>query len=198
MKNRPRHRLNLRTIAELSGLAVPTVSRTLRDAPDIGEKTKSKVGEIAKETGYAPHRAAVRLRTGKANVIALLLSTDHGIVNRSARLISSSVDALRGSGYYLHVIHYSPNEDKMIPIQHIVQTRAADAVILNQTEPNDERVIYLRDKDFPFVTHGRTSWSSMRNYYNFDNYTFTRHSVDLLASRGSKNILALIPPKDHN
>ena len=63
----------LRTISEISGLAVPTVSRALNDAPDIGRETKQRVREIAREIGYVPNRAGVRLRTGKTNVISLVL-----------------------------------------------------------------------------------------------------------------------------
>ena len=64
----------LKTIAELSGLAVPTVSRALNDAPDIGAKTKEKVRRIADEIGYIPNRAGVRLRTGRTNVVSLMLA----------------------------------------------------------------------------------------------------------------------------
>ena len=38
----------------------------------------------------------------------------------------------------------------------------------------------------------------MHSYYDFDENTFHRHSVDLLASHGRKNILASIPQRDQN
>ena len=64
----------LKTISELSGLAVATVSRALNDAPDIGADTKKLVRRIAADIGYVPNRAGVRLRTGRTNVITLVLS----------------------------------------------------------------------------------------------------------------------------
>ncbi|MEN8896175.1 MAG: LacI family DNA-binding transcriptional regulator [Yoonia sp.] len=67
----------LKTIALMSGLAVPTVSRALNDAPDIGAKTKELVRKIAADIGYVPNRAGVRLRTGRTNVISLVISTEH-------------------------------------------------------------------------------------------------------------------------
>ena len=42
-----RERPTLKTIARLSGLAVPTVSRALSDAPDIGSDTKKRVRALA-------------------------------------------------------------------------------------------------------------------------------------------------------
>ena len=67
----------LKTISRISGLAVPTVSRALNDAPDIGADTKKLVRKIADEIGYVPNRAGVRLRTGRTNVISLVMSTEH-------------------------------------------------------------------------------------------------------------------------
>ncbi|MEL6809546.1 MAG: LacI family DNA-binding transcriptional regulator, partial [Pseudomonadota bacterium] len=64
----PGERPTLKTIARLSGLAVPTVSRALSDAPDIGKDTKRRIRDIAKRIGYRPNRAGVRLRTGRTNV----------------------------------------------------------------------------------------------------------------------------------
>jgi LacI family transcriptional regulator len=68
-------RPTLKTIAALTGLSIATVSRALKDAPDIGEDTKRRVREEAARVGYRPNRAGVRLRTGKTNVIALIVST---------------------------------------------------------------------------------------------------------------------------
>jgi LacI family transcriptional regulator len=47
----PVERPTLKTIARLAGLAVPTVSSALSDAPDIGEDTKRRVKEIALQIG---------------------------------------------------------------------------------------------------------------------------------------------------
>ena len=65
----------LKTISRLTELAVPTVSRALHDAPDIGAETKRLVRRIADEIGYVPNRAGVRLRAGRTNVLSLVLSS---------------------------------------------------------------------------------------------------------------------------
>ena len=90
-------RPTLKTIAVATGLAVATVSRALKDAPDIGEETKRRVRETAARLGYRPNRAGVRLRTGKTNVIALVLSTETDVMNHTSRLIYSIANALRGT-----------------------------------------------------------------------------------------------------
>ena len=84
MQRQEHRQPTLKTISEITGLAVATVSRALSDAPDIGENTKVRVRQVADDIGYVPNRAGVRLRTGKTHVIALVLSTDHGIVTKTS------------------------------------------------------------------------------------------------------------------
>ena len=185
----------LRTIAEISGLAVPTVSRALKDAPDIGKSTRERVRRIADEIGYVPNRAGVRLRTGKTNVISLVLSTDHDILHHTARLISSIAGRLRDTRYHLIMTPYFPDEDPMKPVRYIVETGSADAVILNQIEPEDARVAYLMERGFPFVTHGRTAWAGQHPYCDFDNEAYGRLAAEKLLSLGRHNLLLIAPPR---
>lgn len=186
----------LKTIARLSGMAVPTVSRALSDAPDIGKATKAKIRAIANEIGYVPNRAGVRLRTGRTNVISLVLSTQHDLTNHTGSLISSIAGELQGTPFHMNVTPYFPDDDIMKPIRYIVETRSADAVILNQVTPEDERVRYLMDHKFPFATHGRSIWCDDHPYYDYDNEIVGHIGVERLAARGRKNILLIAPPRD--
>ena len=63
----------LRTIAEMTGLAITTISRALNNAPELSEETRVRVQKIAAEIGYVPDRTALRLKTGRTHVIALIL-----------------------------------------------------------------------------------------------------------------------------
>ena len=182
----------LKTIAQMSGLAVPTVSRALNDAPDIGNSTKALIRKIADEIGYVPNRAGVRLRTGRTNVISLVMSTQHD--NHTGRLISSVAGGLQGTRYHLNVTPYFPNDDFMKPVRYIVETGSADAVILNQIEPEDPRVAYLMEKQFPFATHGRSKWADIHPYYDFDNHAFGYQAMEALHARGRRNVMVVAPP----
>jgi len=189
-------RPTLKTIAQLSGLAVPTVSRALNDAPDIGEATKARVRAIANDVGYRPDRAALHLRTGKTNVIALVLSTHDDMMNHTARLITSIAAATRGTPYHMIVTPYFADQDPMDPVRYITETRCADGIILNQTVPRDPRVEHLMQIGFPFVTHGRTNWCDTHPFYDFDNATFGRLTVQKLAERKRQSLLLVAPPRD--
>lgn len=188
----------LKTIARLSGLAVPTVSRALNDAPDIGFETKQFIRSIADAIGYVPNRAGVRLRTGRTNVISLVMSTDHDMMNHTARLISSLAGELRNTPYHLIVTPFFPDEDILKPIRYIVETKSADALIMNQIRPNDPRVKYLMEHKFPFATHGRSQWCEQHPYVDFDNIAYGEISVQRLADNGRKSVALVAPPLEHN
>ena len=200
----PRHdphdsqRPTLKTIAAETGLAIATVSRALKDASDIGEETKRRVRETAERLGYRPNRAGVRLRTGKTNVIALVLSTEVDVMNHTSQLIYSIAEALRGTAYHLVIMPYFPDQDPLTPVRYIVETESADGVILNQTTPDDPRIRYMAERGFPFATHGRTSMGIEHPYFDFDNEAFARVSVRALAGRARKRLLLIAPPRGHN
>lgn len=191
-------RPTLKTISELSGFAVQTVSRALSDAPDISKSTKETVRKIADEVGYIPNRAGVRLRTGKTNVISLVLSTDNDVLSLTSRLISSIAEGLRDSNYHLVVTSSFPEDDPLKAVKYIVQNGTADAIILNQIQPEDPRVKYLLEVGFPFVTHGRTVWSENHSYFDYDNEEFGQIAVQQLAQRDRRNLLLIAPPQDQN
>ena len=191
-------RPTLKSIAEICGLAVPTVSRALSGASDIGKATRDRVRQVADEVGYVPNRAGVRLRTGKTNVISLVLPTEIDGLNYSSRIIASIAGALRNSPYHLIVTPFFPDEDPMKPVKYIVETGSADAIIINQIQPEDPRVKYLLERNFPFATHGRTMWSVQHPYFDFDNFEFARHATELLAKRGRKYLLLISPPLSQN
>ena len=90
-------RPTLKTIARISGLAVTTVSRAMRDESDIGADTKELVARIAEAIGYVPNRAGLRLRTGRTNVISLVVPAEGDVLNNVAKLTNSIAKELRGT-----------------------------------------------------------------------------------------------------
>jgi LacI family transcriptional regulator len=191
-------RPTLKTIAGATGLAIATVSRALKNAPDIGEETKKRVREAAERLGYRPNRAGVRLRTGKTNVIALILSTEADVMNHTSRLIYAIANALRGTAYHMIVTPYFPDQDPMDPVRYIVETESADGIIMNQTRPDDPRVRYLAAQGFPFATHGRTSMDLQHAWFDFDNVAFARIAVRALMRRGRRRLFLIPPPDGQN
>ena len=187
-------RPTLKTIAFMTGLGVTTVSRALKDAPEIGIETRKRVQLIARQVGYRPNRAGVRLRTGKTNVIALVLNTQDEIMGFTSHVIHGVSEVLANTQYHLIVTPYSHSKDPMDPIRYIVETGSADGIIFSRTEPDDPRVRYLTEHNVPFATHGRTDMGIEHPFHDFDNYSFARDVVAKLVERGRRRLAILTPP----
>ncbi len=188
----------LKTIAEASGMAVPTVSRALAGAPDISEATKERIRQIADDLGYIPNRAGVRLRTGRTNVISLMMSAEGEMMTQTARLLTSIGIALRDTPFHLNVTPMFPDDDPLRAARYIVDNQTADCVIFNQVQPEDPRAKFFMSRKFPFATHGRTIWSDQHSYYDFDNAAYAEMAIAKMVSRGRKNIVLVAPPLSQN
>ena len=188
----------LKTIAQATGLAVATVSRALGDAPDLRADTKALVRRVAEELGYVPNRAGLRLRTGRTQVISLVMSAEHDMMNNTARLISSLAGALQDTPFHLNVSYFFPGQNPLEPIRRIVEMGLADAVIFNQTQPSDPRVEWLMERAFPFATHGRTRWAARHAWADYDNGAFAAIAVRRLARAGRRRLALVAPPREQN
>jgi LacI family transcriptional regulator len=191
-----RSKPTLRTISELTGLAVTTVSRALKDGPELSRTTRARVQAVATEIGYRPDRAGVRLRTGRTFVIGLILDQAVSVAEFERRIILGVSRVLYNTSYHLVVMPQRRDEDPMGPVRYFAETNAADGLIFTHTRPRDSRVDYLLERDIPFVTHGRTDSKVAHPFYDFDNRRFTYEAVKRLAARG-RTRLALVGPLDY-
>jgi len=185
-------RATLRTIAELTGLSQSTVSLSLRGGASLKEETRRRIAEVAASVGYVPDRAGVRLRTGKTNVIALVLDGVEDSIDFARHMIGGIGDAIQGTRYHLNV---SPEFDRTHSVQtvrYILENRTADGIVITHTTARDPRVQLLMDADFPFVTHGRTEFYSPHAFHDFHSEEFVRLSVERLAAQGCKSVMLVI------
>ena len=188
-------RLTQRDIARAMGLSVASVSRALADDPLIAQSTRDAVKQKAAELGYVPDRAAQRLRTGKTNVLALILQPHEELLGFSTSLERGIAQALEKTNYHLVVVPDFGDAPPLSVIQRIVENGQADGMLLSRTEPNDIRVRYLLEKEFPFVTHGQTELATPHAYVDYDNYAFAYQAVESLARKEVKNLAILLPPR---
>ena len=75
-----RRKLTLKDLSERLGLARSTVSRALRDDPQIARGTRARVRELADTLGYHPDAAARALTRRKAQVVGLMLPRSSELV----------------------------------------------------------------------------------------------------------------------
>lgn len=185
-------RVTLRTIAEATGLSLSTVSLSLRGGTTLKQETRDKVTEAARALGYVPDRAGVRLRTGKTNVIALVLDGAEDSIDFASQMIQGIGHAIKGTRYHLTVIPEFERMQSSDTIRYVLANRTADGVIVTHTGPRDKRVQLMMDANFPFVSHGRTEFFTPHAYNDFDSEAFATMAVERLVAKACKDVLMIV------
>ena len=65
--------VTLKQIAEYLGISIATVSKALKDYPDVSQKTKDLVKAEAERLNYQPNSFAVNLRTQESKTVGLII-----------------------------------------------------------------------------------------------------------------------------
>ncbi|MEG0448119.1 MAG: LacI family DNA-binding transcriptional regulator, partial [Comamonas sp.] len=86
MADSPTPRITISDVARQAGVSRTTVSHALNGRGQVDPATRLKVEEAARALGYRPNRHAQRLRTGGANMIALMSSMPATVSGGPSRL----------------------------------------------------------------------------------------------------------------
>ena len=114
----------LKKISTQLNLSISTVSRALKNHPDISENTKRKVKELAALMEYEPNTYAVNLRTNVSRIFGLIVPVISNLFYES--FISAVEEDARKLGYSLMILQ--SGNDSMIEIENLKlckQTRVA-------------------------------------------------------------------------
>jgi LacI family transcriptional regulator len=65
----------LKKLSEALGLSISTVSRALKNHPDISDATKRKVKELAETLNFEPNNFAIQLRKKQSHILGILVPT---------------------------------------------------------------------------------------------------------------------------
>ncbi|MDP2699318.1 LacI family DNA-binding transcriptional regulator [Thalassospira sp.] len=191
-------RPNLRTIADRLGLSVTTVSRALKDGPEVKPDTVARVKATAAEIGYLPDARGVMLRTGRTmQVCSILYSHEVGDYGDPGFLaqVESLAQGLDQAHYSLVVLAQTSEEDPLEPVRRVHMQRMADAVVFSRTTLQDIRAKYCLQYDFPFVSFGRTELLTPHAYVDHDDEQAAYDAIKRLLNDGHRHIAMIDPPE---
>ena len=184
--------ITLKTLAKRTGFSVTTVSRALKNGSEINVNTKKKVMEAASILNYQPNLYAYRLKMGKTFQICFFLNQLDDITNYEKQIIKGLFKSLNDTNYEL-IVKPIFRSNQIEAIKEVVEKRLADGVIISHTTLNDERVKFLIEKNFPFVTHGRTELFSEHPYFDNDHAEFINDSINYLKEKKCEEIILIKP-----
>lgn len=180
------------TLSQVSkhlGLSMATVSRALNGYPEVNEKTRKRVLQVADELGYRPNSVAQKLATGKSKQVGIMLHSPDELVCAPTFLteLANITNELGKSGYDL-LINSSLQGNNLQALKNFVSKSSPDGLIIKAPEVNDERIQFLVEKGIPFVVHGHDMSDHEYAYFDIDNASVATQSVSFLHQLGHKKI----------
>jgi LacI family transcriptional regulator len=183
----------MKDIAKDLGVSVITVSKVLRDHPDIGEETRERVLARVKELDYRPNLAARSLVTGRTYLVGLVVpDLLHPFFAEIAKSLS---DVLRKSGYYLIVS--SSDEEPELEEQEINQllARRLDLLIIASCRSTVDLFFRIEKQKTPYVLIDRRLPGLAANFVGVDDEAVGRLATKHLIDIGCKKIAHIRGPE---
>jgi LacI family transcriptional regulator len=187
--------MKLKEFAEKVGLSPTTISRALGGYPEVREETRQRVLEAAREHGYRPNANAVRLVTGRAGAIGVVMGRS-GAGYMFSEFMSGMAERLEREDTDILVSLTVEND---IPEELHIYNRLAtsgrvDAIIVHSPRPHDERIALLHKLGLPFMVHGRCRTDFEHAWLDIDNHDVGYRPTKLLIEQGHKSIVLINGP----
>ncbi|MAM12860.1 MAG: transcriptional regulator [Rhizobiaceae bacterium] len=180
----------LKDLSHALGLSVTQVSRALNGHSDVSAATRERVVDAAKRLNYMPNVSARRLVSGRSGTVGLVfrnrseVPADTLFVETTCGL--SEFFAEHDLQFMLHVGRLADDEIKVY--RRLVDSRTLDGFVILNPAVDDRRIAFLREREVPFVVHGRAAPDSAHPYFDIDNeevaHRLTRHLIE----RGHRRI----------
>jgi LacI family transcriptional regulator len=178
--------VTMKDIAQELGISIGTVSKVLRDHPDISQETRERVRNRMRELKYRPNLAARALVTGRSYTIGLVVpDLVHPFFGEVAGGLSS---ALRKKGYSL-IISSSDEDDEAerLGVDQLL-ARRVDALILASSQRDPGFLEHLDEQKTPYVLIDRRPMASKVNFVGVNDEEIGRIATEHLIKMGCRRI----------
>jgi len=184
--------IRLKDLAEDLNLSAVTISKVLRNAPDIGQETRNRVLRRMKELNYHPNLAARSLITGRTSTVGLVVpDLLHPFFARIAREISATI---RPHGYSLFIS--SSDEDPELECQEIRQllARRVDVLIIASAQRSLESFREIEALKIPYILIDRRLDGLVTNFIGVDDKAVGTIATHHLIEQGCRRIAHIRGP----
>ena len=187
--------VKMKDIARDLGVSVVTISKALRDHPDISKATRERILLRVKELGYRPNLTARSLVTGRSSLIGLIVpDLIHPFFADIAKGLSL---AMRRQGYFL--VLSSSEEDPDLEREEIEQMLAhrLDALIVASCQSSPESLCVVQQGDTPLVLLDR-SFKELPSYFvGSDDYAAGKLATEHLLAVGCRRVAHIRGPENN-
>jgi DNA-binding LacI/PurR family transcriptional regulator len=181
-------RATLKDIAVRAKVSITAVSRALNGYDDIGEETRNRIIEIAKELNYQPNFTARSLVTQRSGVMGLFVLgrvRGEGFSHPfSGQIITGILDELTSRGYDLMVFSATrPPAEGEPSYVDLCRRRSVEGAFFMGLRLDDPWLPLLKSSPFPIAVLDMALMGRNTHSIGIDNvagaYDAVRHLVDL-------------------
>jgi len=188
--------VRLKDIAKLAGVSVMTVSKALRDAPDVSAATSAKIKKLALELGYVPDSSAQGLRTKTTKLIGLVIpATTNPIYARMVYAIEERAFEL---GYDLLIVHTLNKPEREDQVLRRLLSRRVDGLLITPVYRFEAEVRIYQEiiaRKIPTVLLGPPApFCKIFPAIEIDELTASYHAAKHLVELGHKKIAYFTGP----
>lgn len=174
--------VTIKDIARILSISTSTVSRALKDHPDISPKTKKSVNELAKKLNYRPNAIALSLRSKQTRIIGVIIPQ---IVHYFFSSVISGIEEVANKNNY-HVMFCQSNESysrEIDSLQALLSSRVDGVIISVAKETKDyEHLKNAIEDGIPMVFFDRRYEDIKSDYVVVDDfdgaYQATKHLIN--------------------
>lgn len=151
-----KHRTSLKDLAKELGVSIATVSRALRNSPEIGLEMQTKVKELAKRLNYRPNPFAQSLRKEAPRVIGVVVP--NLVTHYYAAVLDGIEDEARKAGYsVIGANTHEQSENEVKAIDSFISLHVEGIIAcLSQNTTDYSHFEEISQMGIPLVFFGRT------------------------------------------
>jgi LacI family transcriptional regulator len=184
----------LKQIAETLGISITTVSKALKNYPDVSEKTKKSVLDLANSLQYTPNSFAVNLRTKESKTIGLIIPE---VVHHFFSSVVNGIIAEAEKNGYLVIILQSNESLELEKKQvELLINKRVDGIILSlSNESNDD--LHLKEiirREIPLVQFDKIAKLIPSSKVIINDQKAAFEATEHLIQRGCKKIAHIRGP----
>ncbi len=183
--------MTLKNLAKELKVSISTVSKALRDSPEISKETIEKVKDLAKKYNYRPNKIALSLKSNRTLTIGVIIPD---ILNRFySKVLNGIHDSADRYGYDVITINTKESILKEIDSLQILSSGTVDGVIIAMSEETLNKNNYSHLKDFtmketPIVMFDRVTDKINCDKVIIDDFDAIYNEVKSLKDLGRKKI----------
>lgn len=142
----------LRDVAYAAGVAVSTASRALNNSGYVGENTRQRVLQAARELSYVPNSMARGLHSGQTRTVGVIVTT---ILDPFYAAVVTGIQQVLGARGYCTVLYNSEENQRkeLAAVKALLQQRV-DGIILAPAQNTAKTARFLAIHSVPFVLVG--------------------------------------------